>query len=332
MRHHKICIVGLGQSFSYQDSYIYRNFKDCDYHFVDTDRSRLPELKGKLKDCDATISLPNSQFDLAVICTPNGTHRRIAEHFINLDTPVFIDKPPALSGEDIEWLEEAEVAGAWITVGFQARFSAGLMTIRQFVDEQNPILFHINSWKHRSRDSSYYDDEWHGRWLTDGGVICQQGIHCVDAICCLTKESPEWVSMIGANYRHNIECEDTASMFIKFPGFTATVNSTTAMYKGGKAGSEIVCDFGVIRAEGFAWNKITNWGVYEPRPEITGGGGAYDTMWYEIRKALDTNGPPPIPVIDASRSMRIVHAGYCSWKDRNGEPVPYGQWFDKLGK
>ena len=58
----------------------------------------------------------------------------------------------------------------------------------------------------RCRFQEYYEDEWHGTWLNDGGVINQQAIHHVDATTYLVGGVKSLVSY-GSNLSNKLQAE-----------------------------------------------------------------------------------------------------------------------------
>ena len=78
------------------------------------------------------------------------------------------------------------------------------------------------------REQSYYND-WHGKWLYDGGVIAQQGIHYIDLLCYFFGEPIECVSVIS-NKSNKLQAEDTHLGMIKFKNdVVCQVSLTTAL-------------------------------------------------------------------------------------------------------
>jgi predicted dehydrogenase len=314
----KICVVGLGQAAGYSRSY-WDALKPELIHFVDLDgdiaREWSENYRSKHTKPKLTYSteLPSEAFDFAIINTPSSYHIDQARHFLEWGAKVFIEKPPCLARWDIEWIERNP--DEWITVGFQCRFNEAVTLLRDRF--RDPILVEV--WKHRGRPVGYYDD-WHGDWSTDGGVICQQGIHCVDLICSLTEENPTEVQFIGQNNKHLIEAEDTAALLLRYDGWTAVIHATTAMNVSDEAGLKVVQREGVMSIGGSAFDQIERWPWAKQGAAKAHG---YKKMWQVIAEALESGGPPPVPATEAVRAMKIVHAGYSDGQ--------YGSYFEPLG-
>ncbi len=333
----KLCIVGCGQVLEYHSGYLGFNKLES-VHFVDTDMSKAAAFarqyakKTQTYAFDDVTAVHGMPFDLVLVLTPNNSHYKVAKPFIEAGIPVFIEKPPALYQGDIFDMHKLtqQENPPWVSVGFQCRFTIGVRSIRQQLLETGDKIISIHAWKHRMRTPEYYNDGWHGTMLHDGGVLCQQGIHCVDLVCYLAGCAPEFVSMVGHNHKHKIECEDTADVTMRFRNFCATVNCTTAAGRGGTGGITVTTDHGVMTAEGFAFNQITQWDRSGAKPVLESREAAYDYMWDTIYTNCMTKAPPPVPLSSALPSMWVVHAAYTSASEDSAF-VPYGRTFPKLG-
>lgn len=337
----RICIVGCGQA-AYLHGPDFKRLPAKEVLLVDKVITRAAEYSRYFSthypDCpEVSISetVPDDgRFDLGIICTLAGTHRELAEKFLRHGTPIFVEKPLALSWEDLDWFEEQERNGAWITVGFQMRWQPAVSEVIGLAKEKG--IRHVQCWKFRSRAPEYYTQAERGRWATDGGVMCQQAVHCVDLLCALNPaEDPAYVAMHALKTRlaDAMECEDTAHMTVYYPnpgggGYTATVSGTTALADDGHAGFRVLTPLGVACANGWGFDDITEWPPDLEMPEVPHLSRL--NMWTDILDCLTEGKPPPLPAKEAARSMRIVHAGYVSAYDEEGCPVPYGTKFERL--
>ena len=111
-----------------------------------------------------------------------------------------------------------------------------------------------------ARYQDYYEDEWHGTWKQDGGVINQQAIHHVDVMNWLCGPVTE-VCATGGNLINNLEAEDTMVGIIKFKnGSFGTIEATTGLRpKDQEASISIVGDKAIATVGGIALNKIEKW-------------------------------------------------------------------------
>ena len=316
----KICILGCGKAAELLLPYL-KYFQAAQVLFVDKDIKTASKLaKAFLGTSEATNELPTSGIDFAIICTPSGLHIEHAKHFLEMGAKVFVEKPPALAKADILWLDEHP--DAWITVGYQARFSSAVLAIQK--EFSNPIL--VSCWKYRGRSASYYTD-WHGKLATDGGVLAQQGVHCVDLVCSLSEEPPKAIHFWGKNARHNIECEDTALLSIAFPTWTAQIQATTALqiyrHLPWQSGLRVVSESGLQEIGGNDFEKIIHWPTKLTTPALDTLS-SRERMWKSIADAVVLNGSPPLAAHKTTMAMKVIHAAYSGGK--------YGEWCEGLGK
>ena len=65
---------------------------------------------------------------------------------------------------------------------FQNRFNPTVVIVKQIIDNGMLGDSKIASVNLHIKEQSYYEDKWHGKWKTDGGVINQQAIHHIDCL------------------------------------------------------------------------------------------------------------------------------------------------------
>ena len=98
------------------------------------------------------------------------------------------------------------------------------------------------------RDEEYYVG-WKGTVALDGGELMNQGVHGIDIMCGLLGVPTEVSGHVCTQF-HNIEAEDTAVAFFKFPsGIVGTVDSSTAISHSKPRRFEICGNEGMIVVE-----------------------------------------------------------------------------------
>jgi len=330
----RACVVGCGRQAGWLSKQILKHVEGIDWIDKNLSKAESKYYSTSLTEQQNSsygTEIKTHNIDFAVITSPNGTHKAVSEKFIDAKVPIFVEKPLAISWNDLLWFEEQEQRGAWITTGFQCRFLNSIKSIKDELKINPPLI--VDCWKHRGRSESYYDDGWHGTWKYDGGVMTQQGIHAVDLVCFITDKIPDTVSMIGGNFKHkkHMEAEDTCIITLQFNDFLAIIHMTTAMYyTGGKTGDSglfvTTKKGGFCSAQGGSFDQITGWKNMKTSPNNFFKSSIIDETCYAIEK----HEPPPVPVSEAVKSMKIAHAAYASWFD-GGKPKKYGTSFDLLG-
>lgn len=161
---------------------------------------------------DLAEAISKVHIDLVDIILPPFLHAKAscfaAEHGVH----VLVEKPMANSLEECDqMIRYAKDNHILLSVVCQNRFTSEVNKIKQMLSgkKYGKIQFaQINSLWWRGQE--YYQTDWRGKWLTDGGgVLTSQAIHDLDLMLYLLGK-PLRVSAIINNISHPLsECEDT---------------------------------------------------------------------------------------------------------------------------
>jgi len=253
--------------------------------------------------------------DLVFVLTPSYLRWEVCEPFIKKKTPIVIEKPLCLAWEEILLFEQA-AKESWICPVVNARL---IPKIEKWWKEYRNDATTISSWKTRYRLHDYYGDGWHGKFATDGGVLAQQGFHCLDLVCWFGG-MPKTLKCLGTNIEHTVEhgmeCEDTASAQITFEnGKVGYVQCTVASTEEQDAGLQLIMPDKEYNTVGFCF---------------AGGTPGHTVLGKRVYEALLNNQGPPVTVDSMIPSLKAMHACYVSM-DNNGAVVNYGESHKKLG-
>lgn len=208
------------------------------------------------------------------ICTPSGTHAQIALAAAYAGKHVVVEKPLAITKQDLEALYQAEQdTGVKICVISQLRFAEGIQQAKRAMEEGglgNLILGGL-SMRYSRSEEYYLSSGWRGKWATDGGgALMNQGIHGLDLLCYLCGP----VASVQARYktlRHKIEVEDTLVAWLEFAnGALGTLEASTAVHPGQPRRIAISGTKGYIE---LCEDEIVHWDGEIQRPEAGGGWG-----------------------------------------------------------
>lgn len=133
---------------------------------------------------------------LAVIATRHDTHAPLALAALESGKAVFVEKPPALTAEELDLLEHAVATrAAHLFVGFNRRHAPLAQTMREHVmrpGQATQLLFRVNA--------GQLPD---GHWLNDldegGGRLVGEGCHFVDFACWFVGGLPSLISCSAAS-------------------------------------------------------------------------------------------------------------------------------------
>jgi predicted dehydrogenase len=127
---------------------------------------------------DPLALIDDPAVDAIVIVSPTHTHREIVIAAASRKKPTFCEKPPALSLEEVEEMQEAvSRSGMFLQMGFMRRFDAGYASAKRQIEEGRigmPLVF-----KSTSRDPFRPSLEY-ANPKSSGGMLLDMGIHDFD--------------------------------------------------------------------------------------------------------------------------------------------------------
>jgi predicted dehydrogenase/threonine dehydrogenase-like Zn-dependent dehydrogenase len=162
---------------------------------------------------DVKELLADPEIHAVVIATHHDTHARMAAEALRAGKHVFVEKPLALTSQQLEEVVQAQRdSGRMLMVGFNRRFSSLTGAVREyFSGRASPIevLCRVNAGGLKA--DSWYKDQEEGGWR-----ILSEGCHFVDLIIALCGCRPVEVfaSMIDGDIagRQNDNCAITLKM------------------------------------------------------------------------------------------------------------------------
>jgi UDP-N-acetyl-2-amino-2-deoxyglucuronate dehydrogenase len=286
---------------------------------------RFPPGAQAAEELAALLERPD--IDAVTICTPSGSHARLAIAAARAGKHVIVEKPMALRLDEADAMIDAcDHAGVKLFVVKQNRYNRPVLAARRALAAGRlgrlfmggvRVLWH--------RDQAYYDAEpWRGTWAEDGGVCANQASHHIDLLLWFMGD-PVSLIATGATVLHSIETEDTATVLLKFPhDAAAVVQATTCTQPRDLEGSlALFGTAGTIEIGGFAANELRTWQLAEPLPEderVQAEWGrnpetfAYNHMEFykDVLGTIASNRRALIDGIEGRRSLEVIHAIYES--------------------
>ncbi len=153
--------------------------------------------------------------DLDVVCVASrhATHAGYAAQALHAGRAVFVEKPPALSHEELELLRDARGDGV-LQVGFNRRYAPLALEMRDHVvgaDQPIELLYRVSAGRLAE-----------GHWLTDpddgGGRLLGEGCHFVDFACWFLDALPEAVSAVVPARGERLAEAQRFVITLTFPG------------------------------------------------------------------------------------------------------------------
>lgn len=275
--------------------------------------------------------------ELVSIATESGKHAQIALECINAGCNIIIEKPIALSIEDVDKIIDlSEKMGVKVCACHQNRFNKSIQKIRDAVEKNRfgKLLYgtaHIR-W---ARDYDYYSRaNWRGTWEQDGGALMNQCIHDIDLLRWMMGDDiVEVVAMTDRLKHPYIEAEDLGLALIRFAnGGYGIIEGTTNVYpKNLEETLYLFGEKGTVKAGGEAVNIIEEWNFSdyldescivkkecsEIPPNVYGFG--HTKLFADMIDAIQHNRNPYVDAKAGKRALELVLAIYKS--AQTGEKV-----------
>ena len=292
------------------------------------------------KYVDYKEMIDSESLDLIAICTESGNHASIALDCIDKGINLIIEKPIALSLEDVdEIIRRSEEKNVKVCSCHQNRFNKSVQKIREAVEAGRfGRLLHGTAHIRWNRGKGYYDQApWRGTWAQDGGALMNQCIHNIDLLRWMMGDEIEEVVGMTDNLAHDfIEAEDLGMALIKFKnGSYGIVEGTTNVYpKNLEETLYIFGDSGTVKAGGQSVNLIEEWmfkdgldnpeevkAKYHENPPTVYGYG-HNPLYADVVDAIKNDRQPYVTAYDGRRALELVLAIYKSSLEKRVVKLP----------
>lgn len=265
--------------------------------------------------------------DVVHICTPHDLHKEMAYECLARGINVYLEKPAAITAEELDALLAAEAASpARITVSFQNRRIATNRLFYHLIEEEGGAVAArgMVTW---CRGRSYYTaDDWHGRLAREGGgAMINQAIHTLDLLINAFPAPLASVQGQTANWENTAfsEVEDNAGFIVTFADGGKICFYATNDYGTDAPNFYEVTTRSGARITGMDGHVFKNGVRIDPEEVLTPivgkscWGPGHAIAIREFYEAVVTGGPVPIPLASAARVMRVLFGLYRS----NGEKI-----------
>jgi predicted dehydrogenase len=263
-------------------------------------------------DLDAIFEEP--EIDTVFVLTRHDTHARFTLRALEAGKHVFVEKPLALTEEELDAVAGAAVdAGRMVVVGFNRRFAPLTRDVQELLHERAgplAVVATVNA-------GAIPRDHWTQDQNVGGGRIVGEACHWLDLARGLVGAPIEHVEATAARDRSGRPIDDIAHLTAEFAdGSTAVVHY---LANGSKAfpKERIECFFDGKTLAIDNWRRLQRYGVagpwYERPLKMDKGHAAEVEAWVD---AVRQGGPPPIPLEELLEVSR--------WAIRAGEQARSG--------
>jgi len=269
--------------------------------------------------------LKKEKLDMVSILTDSGKHYTVASDCINCGVNVLVEKPLALSLDEVDSLIRiASVNKVKLGVVHQYRYNPLIAALKNCIDTGRlGKLFYAVTTVRWNRNREYYNKaKWRGTKHLDGGVLMNQCIQNVDLLQWLLGERVAEVHAYKRNYAHPyIDTEDTVLALIKFgSGMLGMIEGTVSIFSGNLENSIAVFgEKGSIKIGGKALNRIEVWNVggkdrqadcilSNDAKNLGQSSCCHSHVYKDFIKILKSQGEPAINGEEARKSIEIILA------------------------
>jgi predicted dehydrogenase len=208
-------------------------------------------------ETDAAAMLRMKDINAVVVCTPHDTHTGYVVAAAEASKHVIIEKPVALTMEDVQKQRQAvQKSNVKTLVSFVLHWNPLLMTIDRLIEQGvlgNIFMVEVD-YMHRIWMTP--QEKWLGSKKQSGTAILTGGCHAVDALRWFARSEAEEVSAYQVKTENPIEYPGTISVNVKFRD--GKIGRTTTTFD---ARMPYVFNIGVYGTEG----SIRNDKVFAPR-------------------------------------------------------------------
>jgi predicted dehydrogenase len=292
--------------------------------------------------------IKNHYIDIMLILTPSGFHYYHVKKSLENNINVLVEKPIAMRPNQIENLIKlAKKNKLLFNVAFQNRLNPTIVYIKKLLLKKALGKIVSSSVRLRwCRYQDYYNDDWHGTWFLDGGVLNQQAIHHIDALNYLLGPI-ESVSSFSTNRINKLQAEDTlVSIFRLKDGSLSTFEATTAARPCDiEASISITGDKGFVDVSGIALNQLKQIKYIGQKEKsiilqkkysekVTSGYGVSHKILLKaiFKKLSGSNDSSLIKAETGLATTRIIHAIYKSVEKNKIMHLRNNPLSSKLGK
>ncbi|QNK54893.1 Gfo/Idh/MocA family protein [Paenibacillus sp. PAMC21692] len=329
MTHWRFGLIGCG-SISDMHAEAIRRIDNASLRIVSSRDEAKSKAVADRERCDWTTDykelLNRSDVDIVCVTTSSGSHASIGLDVLNAGKHLVVEKPIAMNARDAQALvDKAKEKGVALSVISQRRLEPQNRAIKRVMDGGGLgklLLAEVSLPYYRSQE--YYDSaEWRGTISEDGGVLMNQGIHCLDLMLWFAGNVR---SVFGktATQTHHIEAEDLGLAILRFEGGAfGTVMASTSVSPGYAASITLYGERGTIKMEG---TEIVRWsvpgwdepdrtqknklgGVSDPRNIVSD---YHQSQLIDVMAAIETGARPISTGEDGAKAVQLIETIYKS--------------------
>jgi predicted dehydrogenase/threonine dehydrogenase-like Zn-dependent dehydrogenase len=274
------------------------------------------KYKIALSTTDNSSILGDNEVDLVLITTRHNSHARMVVDALNAGKNVFVEKPLALSQEELDMVIEAyESSGKTVTVGFNRRFAPLAIKMKKVLASADSPMNIV-----ATMNAGFIPDKiWVHDMEVGGGRIIGEACHFIDLVSYISGSKVKSICMnaMGVNPK---ESTDNASILLKYE------NGTNAVINYFANGSKI---YSKERVEVFHqertlvldnWRSLKGFGFRNFSSSSTSQDKGHHNQFNQLIDSIQKGGAQIIPMDDIINTTKASFAAIESLKK--------GAWID----
>lgn len=268
----------------------------------------------------AELIKSSTDFDAAIIATPNGLHASHAISCLNYGKHVIVEKPIATTKADAQRIYDAALLNdKKVFAVFQNRYSPISLWLKDVLSaEKLGKIFMVQLNCFWNRDHRYYKkNNWHGTLNMDGGTLFTQFSHYIDALYWLFGNIDGVQSeFFHFNTQNEIEFEDSGLItFDLKDGGKGSFSFTTAVYdKNLESSITIIAEKGTVKIGGQYMDEVLQVNAKDVEPPvfkdlITTN---HQSFLYDVVHKIQNNAEPSISSYEVLNVIDLIEKMYVS--------------------
>lgn len=179
-------------------------------------------------ETDAAVMLARKDIDVVVVCTPHDLHTKYAVAAAQAGKHVIIEKPVALTPQDLRKQQEAvKKANVKTLVSFVLHWNPLLTTIDRLITQGvfGRVFMVEVDYMHRIWMTT--EQKWYASRRQSGTATLTGGCHAIDALRWFARSEADQVCAYQVKTENPIEYPGTISVNVKFENGTIGRSTTT---------------------------------------------------------------------------------------------------------
>lgn len=286
-------------------------------------------------DYPSMLRAVKGKVDVVAVCTPNALHCEHSIKAVEAGFHVICEKPMAITVHECgEMIKAAEKANRRLFIVKQNRYNPPVAHLKTLLDSGalgRIYSAHLNCFW--NRNDNYFNSEWRGKKLLDGGTLYTQFSHFIDLLYWLVGDVQEAQAFTG-NFCHqkSVEFEDAGVAIVRFyNGAIGSVSFTINSFKRNMEGSlTLFCENGTVKIGGQYLNEIEYQQVKDLAPaqlrtgrpaneygEYQGSMSNHEDVYANVHSVLTSNGSIGTVGFEGLKTVEIIDKIYSAARRAN---------------